>query len=199
MKMTKMLKAALGYFKRLINDAIAEYRWQKAQREAAQRVAAVKTQYPDCESAMNVWPPTAGTTTGYDVDGITTIRWGTDGLLQSPKPTSGYYVVSRFAQKELIDNIKLPNGTGITSSRVRIRDGVNWSITVRDDTAMTAPVVGDSITIVDAGGMIGAVGLRYSATVVDNDYDSAIKQAGERVLVAENLILVESQTSSSQV
>lgn len=200
MKMTKILKAALGYFKRLINDAIAEYRWQKAQRQAAQRVASVKSQYPDCEGAMNaVWPPASGTTTGYEVDGgVTTIRWGTDGLVPISAGSATYYICTRFSQKELVDAIKLPNGTGLTSTRVRIRDGIQWSVTVRDDTAWTAPVVGDAVTVVDAGGFISSGRLTYQATVVDNDYDTAVKQPGERVLVLERLVLIETAVGTAQ-
>jgi len=61
---------------------------------------------------------------------------------------------------------------------------------------MTAPKVGSGIIIVDAAGSQGAVGLKYAATVVDNDYQTAVKQPGERVLIAENLVLMESQTGA---
>ena len=149
------------------------------------------------------WPPTSGSTTGYTVDGVTSIRWGSEGLLQGSTalllPASGYYTVLRFDEKELVEVIKLPQGSGLTASRVRIRDGVHWAITVRDDSRMTAPVVGTFLSIVDAGGMIGNVGLRYSAKVVENDYNTAVKQPGERVLVAEALVLIEGSASSAAV
>lgn len=147
------------------------------------------------------WPPTPNSTTGFEADGVTTIRWGTEGLLQGSLPpisATGYYVVLRFNQKELSENIKLPQGSGLTSTRVRIRDGVQWAITVRDDTQMTAPICGDLLTIVDGSGMLGDVGLTYSARVVENDYETAVKQAGERVLMLENLVLIESQSSGTQ-
>ena len=145
------------------------------------------------------WPPTSGSTTGYTVDGVTSIRWGSEGLLQSPIPASGYYTVLRFDEKELVEVIKLPQGSGLTASRVRIRDGVHWAITVRDDNRMTAPVVGTTLSIVDAAGMIGTIGLRYNAKVVENDYNTAVKQPGERVLVAEALVLIEGSASSAAV
>jgi hypothetical protein len=190
----------MKFITKLFTDALNYWRMERAQRQAAQRVASIKATYPGCEGAMNAWPPTSGVTTGYEVDGgVTTIRWGTDGLLQSPKPSSGYYIVTRFNEKELVDISKLPNGSGVTSTRVRIKDGVQWSITVRDDTNMAAPKNGGSITVVDGGGFIGTVGLRYVAKVVDANYESAVKQPGERVIVAENLLLIESQTGTSQV
>ena len=169
------------------------------ERQAARQVAKTKARFPGCAGAMNAWPPVSGVTTGYEVDGITTIRWGTEGLLQSPKPASGYYTVLRFDQKELVDLIKLPQGSGLSASRVRIKDGTHWATTVRDDTQMTAPVVGTLLSLVDGAGMKGAVGLRYSARVVENDYNTGVKQSGERVLIVENLLLIESQASSAQV
>ncbi len=144
------------------------------------------------------WPP-ANPSTGFSVTGVTTIRWGTDGVLQSPKPSSGYYVVLRFNQRPLVENIKLPNGTGPTVTRVLIKDGVEWTVTVRDDTTMTPPTVGGSVTIVDAAGLLGTVGLAYGATVIEPSYDTSPKQAGERVILCENLVLIESQTGGAQV
>ena len=71
-----------------------------------------------------------GTPTGLAKQGVTTIVWGTDGLWST-------YIVSRISQKQLIENVKLTNGTGITVTRVQLTDGVQWDITVRDDTGMT--------------------------------------------------------------
>lgn len=176
-------------------------RWQvwRCEREAARRVAAVKRAYPGCEGAMNAWPPVAGTTTGYDAEGVTTILWGTDEFLQSPRPLAGgFFFVTRIDQRQLVDNIKLPNGSGPTVTRVLITDGDQWNVTVRDDTRMTPPLVGDAVSIIDGAGHKGTRGLVYSAIVVDANWESAMKQAGERVIVCENLTLVDSQTSAAQ-
>jgi hypothetical protein len=107
--------------------------------------------------------------------------------------------VLRFNERVLLDNIKLPNGTGVTSTRVLIRDGVEFTLTVRDDTQMSPPAIGGTISIVDAAGLLGTVGLVYLATVIEPNYETAPKQAGERVILAENLILVDSQNSTAQV
>lgn len=192
---TQLIQAASRWLRR----KQLEYRIAKVERQARRQVELTKARFPGCESAMNVWPPISGVTTGYEADGVTTIRWGTEGLLQSPKPASGFYTVLRFDQKELVDVSKHPQGVGLTATRVRIKDGNSWTITVRDDTQMTAPVVGTTILIVDGAGMKGTVGLRYNAKIVDNDYNTGIKQPGERVLVAENLLLIESQVSGAQV
>jgi hypothetical protein len=198
-KMKQLLIKASRWLRHLPHNTILALRIWRAEREAGRRLAAMRERYPGCEGAMNTWPPINGVTTGYAVDGISTIRWGTEGLLQSPAPASGYYTVLSFDQKELVDVIKLPQGVGLTSGRVRIKDGGHWAITVRDDTTMTPPIVGTLMQFVDAAGIKGTVGLRYFCTVVENDYKTAIKQAGERVLIAENLLLIESQSGAAQI
>lgn len=181
-----------------IKHPVLAFRIWRAEKAASLKVAAFKAEYWAASDAVNAWPPVDNVTTGYDVDGVTTIRWGTDGLTPVSAGAATYYICSRFAEKELVENIKLPNGTGLTSSRVRIRDGVQWSVTVRDDTSWTAPAVGGAVTIVDAAGFISSSRLTYQATVVDNDYDTAVKQPGERVLVLERLVLIETAAGTSQ-
>ena len=144
--------------------------------------------------AANTWPPSVTAVTGEVAsDATTTVRWGTDGLV--PGAVEFFYVVTRFNQKELTEVIELPNGSGLPMGRVYIKDGVHWAVTVRDDTAWTPPTVGSSVTVADAAGMITNVGTgtatTYSARVVENDYETAVKQPGERVLVLERLKLIE--------
>lgn len=182
-------------FRGVINSLKMAYCYWQANR----RIRAVKRQYPYSEGARCAWPPTPGSTTGYDADGVTTIRWGTEGLLQSPLPSVGYYTVTRFDERQLVDNIKLPNGNGPTATRVLITDGQQWNVTVRDDTTMTPPRVGATVAVVDGGGFKGNVGLVYTAVVVESNYETAVKQAGERVMVLESLTLVDDSASSGQV
>tara|TARA_R110000868_G_scaffold245626_7_gene502229 strand:+ start:15298 stop:15708 length:411 start_codon:yes stop_codon:yes gene_type:complete len=127
--------------------------------------------------------------TGYASQGTTTIVWGTDGLWST-------YIVSRATEKDIIENVKLTNGTGITLTRVQLKDGRQWDLTVRDDTAMTPPTAGSTITVVDAGGLISSSKLNYTGRVVESSWDTSSKQAAERSVTVENLILIESQTGS---
>ena len=148
------------------------------------------------------WPTTgAGSlASGYLAQGVTTIRWGTKELVTSIAGTANngttIGVVTRFNQRTLVDNNKLPNGDGLTSTRVQIVDGQTWDVTIRDDTALGIPRIGAAVIVVDAAGHIGNVGLKYSATVIDDGYDAAPKQPGERNFSVESLILIESQTGS---
>lgn len=153
------------------------------------------------------WPPTNATGTGFTATGVTTIRWGSSELVTGVGGTwtAGASVghtnlsvtvgiVTRFNQSSLVDNLKFPNGNGVSITRVLVVDGQKWDVTVRDDTGITnRPRVGTTVVIVDAGGLIGTVGLKYTATVIEPGYDTAPKQPGEFTLSVENLVLIESQ------
>lgn len=203
MKLMKQIKAAGLWLGRIINNVRESYRWNKARRQAAKILASVKARFPGCEGALNInsWPPVDGTTIGYEeTGGVTTVRWGTDGLLQSPKPAAGFYVVNNFKQSVDHDLEYLPNGSGLKAGLITLTHGYKWECTVRDDRNMTPPVVGATVNITDAGGIVRTehrstgtqeVGSVFAARVVNPDYSAAPKQAGERVLLLEALLLVD--------
>lgn len=201
--MKKLFKQIAGYFK----TWNARRRYERCVKQAGKILASSKSKfnqsYPGCEGAMMTatWPPVSGTTPGFTVksDGKTTIQWGTDGLLSSPFPSGGgFFTVTKFSEKPILDRTKLSNGTGLTTSDIILTDGMTWEVTVRDDSGMTAPTVNSTVSVVDAAGYLGTVGNVYTARVVDPNYDTALKQAGERVLVCDNLLLIDSQTGASQ-
>lgn len=131
------------------------------------------------------WPKTgAAPRAGVLVQGVTTIEWGTEDMF-------GVFVVLRYSQRQLVTNDKLPQGSGLTSTRVQTIDGAAVDLTVRDDTTMTPPAAGTTLSIVDGGGLFGAVGTSYTCRVTESGWDSAPKQAGERSLTVEKLILVD--------
>lgn len=151
----------------------------------------------------NTWPTTgAGSlATGYVASGVTTIRWGTGEIVTSINggavngTTVG--IVTRFNEAALVENLKFPNGNGVSITRVQVVDGVKWDCTIRDDTGITGrPKIGTTVVIVDAAGFIDQVAEKYSATVVEGGYDTAPKQPGELTFTVENLVLIESQTGT---
>lgn len=149
------------------------------------------------------WPTTGvgSLASGYLAQGITTLRWGTDEVVQqiNSVAVASFLVVLRASERALVTNNKLPQGDGVTKGRVQIVDGVAWDLVVRDDTGATGlPKIGTSVTVVDMAGLIDAVGEVYTATVVESGYDANVGQAGERTITVENLLLVESQTGSTQ-
>lgn len=132
----------------------------------------------------------------YDIQGATTIRWGTSPLVN-------YLVVESVSQKRLVENIKLPNGAGLTTTRVQIDDGTQWDVTVRDDTRVTASAlnVGQLVSVYDYAGQFGGTpsgsanlpGSVYGKTarVIENGYNAALKTEGKRSLTLELLNLIE--------
>ncbi len=151
----------------------------------------------------NAWPTTgAGSlASGYLAEGVTTIRWGSGAVVTSVNGTTvngtTVGIVLRANEKSLVDNIKLPNGDGLTTTRVQIVDGTQWDLTIRDDTGITGrPKIGTTVVVVDMGGLLGTVALKYSATVIETAYDTAPKQPGEFTVSVESLILIESQTGA---
>jgi hypothetical protein len=146
------------------------------------------------------WPTTgAGTlASGYLATGVTTIIWGSLDLLANiggVAMSGALGVVTRFSERPLVDNIKLPNGDGLTSTRVQIIDGTHWEVTVRDDSRITVrPKIGNTVLIYDAAGFIsagaGGTPTSYIATVVEANYEAAPKQAAEFTITVENLTLI---------
>jgi hypothetical protein len=132
---------------------------------------------------------------GAELDGITTLVWGTGGALQSPIPTAGYagegyYVVESIDEAQDAEQIYGENGTGIKAWRMTLVHGKKWNITVTDDTTMAPPTVNSTVSVLD---FIGNKTVAYTAKVIANDYRTARKQAGQRVLQVESLTLIDPQ------
>ena len=142
------------------------------------------------------WPLNiTGAPVGYAATGVTTVRWGSGAMVTNIAGTAvngtTIGIVTRFNQKTLVENIKLSNGDGITTTRIQLIDGCAWDLTIRDDTNITyRPTVGSRVTVVDGLGHFGVVGTTYYAVVVESAYDTAPKQAGEFTISVENLIAI---------
>lgn len=143
---------------------------------------------------------------GYSVqqDG-TLVVWGTDGILVSPAAPAGlagvsYYTVVSCEPTQKVDLDYGENGTGIEVRRTILVHGKRWNLTVVDDASMVAPQVGQTVVVVDIIlGPTAPNGSSYvtkTAVVIDNAYRAAQKQPGQRVLLVENLTLVDSQATS---
>lgn len=148
------------------------------------------------------WPTTgAGSlSSGYLATGpVTTVVWGTKDILTKVGSVSvggNIGVVTRFSEKPLSDMIKLPQGDGLTSTRIMIVDGVQWNLSIRDDTTITVrPKIGNTVLVYDAAGFFassagaGGTPASYIATVVEADYETAPKTPAEFQITVENLVL----------
>lgn len=140
-----------------------------------------------------------GGSTGYTIDGITTVIFGTDGYLQSPAPGgsyagTGYYIVDSIDPSVKVDQVYGENGTGVESWRANIVHGARWEIVVQDDTAQGAFTINGTVTLADGGLMVPGNTNRsttYSATVIAISERFQRKQAAMRTLTVERLTLIE--------
>jgi len=152
------------------------------------------------------WTATTGAapTSGYTAQGQTSVRWGSKNIVKGtgsaltgiPTETTALGthigIVTRFNHKQTVDNIKLPNGDGLTVTRVQIVDGTTWDVTMRDDTGLGArPTVGTTVVIADGGGFVSTAYNYYTALVVESSWDTAPKQPGELTFTVERLTLIE--------
>lgn len=143
--------------------------------------------------------PTVNVTTrsdGYSNIGITTLIWGTDGTLVSPAPGgtyagTGFYIVESVDEETDAEPIYIENGTGQKASRIIINNGVRWTVSVQDDTQMTPPRVGTTVTMKDAGGLVSGSVANYTARVVASGNRFSRKGAAMRNITVERLTLID--------
>jgi len=91
--------------------------------------------------------------------GVTTLIWGTDGMMISPTPGgtfagTGYYIVESIDQETDAETIYIENGSGQKAARIQIINGMKWTLSVQDDTGMTPPTVGSTAVILDGARLI---------------------------------------------
>lgn len=146
--------------------------------------------------------PYPTTSAGYSIassSGVTTLLWGTDGLLASPAPGgsfagTGYYIVESVDQETDSETIYIENGTGQKAARIIINNGQKWTISVQDDTTMLPPQVGDTVSVLDGANLIGGTAnamTQYSAKVVSSGERFSRKGAAMRNITVERLTLVD--------
>lgn len=136
------------------------------------------------------WPPAY--TSAFIGSGMTTIRWGTDGMMANGAPNGsgggqgGFYIVESIRSMDEIENIYIENGTGLKATRIQLWQGRNWTFTVVDDTGMIPPSPFSQVTLVDP--MSAAIA---TFRVINNAYNAARKVEGKREVTAEFLTLIE--------
>ena len=139
------------------------------------------------------------TSAGYSLassSNVTSLLWGTDGLLVTPAPGgsyagTGYYIVESVDQETDVDVIHGENGTGQKAWRVIINNGQKFTISVQDDAAMTPPAVGGTISIIDGANLLGGGRVSYACHVVASGEKFTRKGAAMRNITAEKLTLID--------
>ena len=130
------------------------------------------------------WPPASNIATGLGYKGVlpTTIAWGTQDLYSG-------VIVTSIRPAQMIEEIKVENGTGNTATQVLINDGQQVEITVVDDRSITWPSSGGTLTLLSPL----PTGLTATSTlfqVVDNSYQGTRKAPGERTLLCKKYTLI---------
>ncbi len=136
------------------------------------------------------WPPTAPST-GFVSKGVTTIVWGTDGVV----PPAFTYIVKSVRNSQRVEEAKVENGTGLTATEILLIDGQDYEITVVDDTTISPPVAGQVITLVVP--IFGTTSNNFQFEVINNSYNMARKQDAERVLLCRSFVLFPNFTQLS--
>lgn len=123
------------------------------------------------------WPPTQNN--AFLLEGIITIKWGTDGMYST-------YIVKSLTPTDEIETMYVENGTGLKSTRIMLAQGRTFDITVVDDSSLTPPKINTVITIVDQLGLAN-----ISARVIGKNGQAARKEAADLVIRAEYLTNIE--------
>lgn len=130
------------------------------------------------------WPPASNIATGLGYKSAlpTTLAWGTDGLYSG-------VIVTSIRPAQMIEEIKVENGTGLTSTQVLLNDGVQIEVSCIDDRSVTWPSSGAVLTLLSplpTGGAATSIALQ----VVDNSYQGTRKAPGERTLLCKKYTLL---------
>ena len=139
------------------------------------------------------WPPAYSN--AFLAQGVTTIRWGTDGIMTNAAPNGngsggfqGFFTLETIRGEDEMDVIYIEQGSGLKATRITLWQGRNYVLTAVDDTNMTPPSPASQLYIVDA---LGAGGSIYYFRVTKNGYNSSRKSEGKREITCEYLTCIE--------
>ena len=141
------------------------------------------------------WPPTPNSAVGFLATGVTSIRWGTDGIMPNTSPNGsgggygGFYTVESMRSADEIDNIYIAQGSGLKATRIQLIQGRSYTITMVDDTFFTLTSASNYIELWDviSGGTVQYANCR----VTQNGYSANRGVEGKRELTVEVLTLIE--------
>lgn len=139
------------------------------------------------------WPPVY--TTAFLAQGVTTIRWGTDGIMANTAPNgngaggfAGFYTVESLHGTDVIDKSYVEQGSGLNATRILLWQGRSYTLTVVDDTNMTPPAPGTLLSLADT---ISGGAVIYQFRVVENGDNTVRKDVHKREITAEYMTCIE--------
>lgn len=117
-------------------------------------------------NSSSVWSP------DFIVAGITTIVWGTSGIISS-------YIVTTARENQRVEEINIEQGDGFEAIVILLIKGIDVEFEVIDDTAVTPPNVGNVVTFSTPYGSIPML-------VVGSSANQARKREGMRSFTAKS-------------
>ncbi len=133
------------------------------------------------------WPPTPSSgyseraASGY---ATTSLVWGTDGLYGNTVAKTA--IVKSVRASQMIEEIKIENGTGLTAIQILLNDGQDLEFTVVDDALNVWPTSGSIVTFYT--GLTGNTATTFQ--VINSNCNNSRKQEGERVISAKRYTLI---------
>lgn len=111
----------------------------------------------------------------FTIAGVTTIIWGTSGMLPGAGNLSSY-IVTGASYAERVEEIDIMQSTGFTAIVALLNDGHDIELTVIDDSAINPPATGTVVTLSSPYATSGIPMLK----IADRG-TAARKREGERV------------------
>lgn len=135
------------------------------------------------------WPPQSNGTNVIIKGSVTTIVWGTGGFAAGFG--SGTGIVKGIKVSSRTGEFPIENGSGLTAQEVLVMDGLDYEVTVEDDSNITWPIDGTNVVIVCPQMIINGASNTGNITclITKTDYNGARKTAGERVLMMKSFNL----------
>ena len=137
------------------------------------------------------WPPAY--TASFIGSGATTIKWGTDGIINvgnigvgNSGGVFGAYTVVSCRPSDEIDTQYIEQGSGLKATRIMLWQGRRITFTVVDDTGFTPPSPNSQIQALDP-----LSGSLLTFRVVDNGSTASRKTEAQREITAEYLTMIE--------
>lgn len=122
------------------------------------------------------WPPSYSA--AFQGRGLTTVKWGTEGIFTgNPNSLDGSYIVKSLRSTDIFETIYIEQGSGLRATRIGLIQGREMEMTVVDDSSLVPPSYNDQLSLIDT--LSGTV---MTFSLIDNNYNAARKQEGERVL-----------------
>jgi hypothetical protein len=134
------------------------------------------------------WPP-SNPALGLKIEGFSTFVWGTAGATANTAFSS--YIVKSIRMSERVEQAVIENSTGLTAAQILLEDGINYDVTVVEDTNIAPPVSGTVGTLVcpALGANFAVSNSSVTALVVEAGVNLARKTDGERVITLKSYTL----------